>query len=60
MTSKPKGMIETTHLIDLLEHPTNDMWGLAGEAYGFRPDRAYVDDRTGEIFCEWLGSLVDL
>jgi hypothetical protein len=41
------------------ENPDRQLWGFIGEAYGFRPDRAYVDDRTGEIFCEWLGSLVD-
>jgi hypothetical protein len=59
MTSKPKGMLETTHLIELIENRDKNLWGFAGEVYGFRPDRAHIDEITGEIFCEWLGSLVE-
>lgn len=58
--SKPKGMLETNHLIQLQEEKIQPIWGLMGDLYGFTPDRSYFDEITGEIFCYFLGSLMDI
>lgn len=60
MVSKPKGYLETPHLFEMNENPTDQMWGSFGELYHFRVDAVWIDDRTGEIFCELLGSLAEI
>ena len=60
MTSKPKGMIETEHLMMLKEYYDDRLFGLMGEAYGFTPSNTYIDEITGEIFCEFLGSMMEI
>lgn len=57
--SKPKGMLETEHLIQLQEGSIDPIWPLMGDLYGFTPDRSYFDEITGEIFCYFLGSLME-
>ena len=58
--SKPKGMLETNHLIQLQEEKIQPIWGLMGDLYGFTPDKSYFDEVTGEIFCSFLGSLMEI
>lgn len=35
--SKPNGMLDTEHLIQLQEEPLEPTWGLLGDLYGYNP-----------------------
>jgi hypothetical protein len=58
MTSKPYGILETTHLQMLKD--SDACLNLIVEAYCFRANSVWIDERTGEMFCDLLGSLMEL
>lgn len=51
MTSKPKGMLETNHLMELKDRTEYGevIYGCLRELYGICYINASIDERTGEI-----------
>lgn len=49
MTSKPEGMIETNHLMELKDNINSDLWGFVRDLYGPCYEVVSIDERTGEI-----------